>query len=307
MTLAFDFSAVRTVEFGVGRDGKPKRTFCCIPIDQRVSSALQEMAQTTWKELDKSTKHPSHYEPAEKHESVEYLTMPLVDDLAQSMRELHQATNLPHDAAALTKPKQIFCYFARLTDKQDHRLTALRRATHFKGILKNRLIRFATDALKLVDDKVFKLDADFDLLVDNDHIHILRPAAFEFAGQLQQAIMDAVPTNIALLQGDVRFVDFSAIGAYASAHPRAARYLASIRSGEGTKNVDKQKLIDCCERNKVEVATRGDKLHVGDRHIMGFLEVLDRRRYEVELVAGKPEQFRALSRQRVRQSGRKRR
>ncbi len=31
-------------------------------------------------------------------------------------------------------------------------------------------------------------------------------------------------------------------------------------------------------------------------HVMGFLEVLDRRRYELELVGGHPERFKAGSR-----------
>lgn len=303
MTIAFDFSTVRTAEFGIGRDDNAGRAFCCMPIDREVSSALQDMAQTTWKELDEATKHPSHYEPAEKHASIEYLVLPLSNDLATSMRELHQANNLPLNTKALDNPAQVFCYFARLTDRQERRLTALRRATQFKGVLKNRLLRLATDALKIVEDKVFKLDADFDLLIDKDNIHILRPAAFEFAGQLQQAVMDAVPTNIALLQADVRFVDFASIERFARTHPRAARYLASIRAGNETKNVDKRKLVAYCKRSNVNFSEQNGRLHIEDQHIMGFLEVLDRRRYEVELVAGKPEHFRALSRHPLLQGG----
>lgn len=52
-----------------------------------------------------------------------------------------------------------------------------------------------TDALKLVEDRVFNLDTDFDLLIDPQRVHILRPSGFEFAGQLQGAILDAVPKN----------------------------------------------------------------------------------------------------------------
>lgn len=300
MTIAFDFDQVRTVEFGIGRDGKTTRTFCSMPIDKEVGGALQEMAKTTSAELVKQTKTPPGYEPSEKHENVEYLILPLNDDLADSLRGLYQASNLPSDAHALDDPTRIFCYFARFTDKQGRHLTGLRRAVKFKGVLKNRLVHLVTDALKLIEDKVFKLDTNFDLLIDKDHIHILHPAAFEFAGQLQQAVMGAVPDNIALLRKDLSFVDFGVIEKYACHHPRAARYLASIRTGKGTRNVNKARLIACCKQSSVKVEDKSGKLCVEDQHIMGFLEVLDRRRYEVELVAGKPEQFRALSRRRLR-------
>ena len=38
---------------------------------------------------------------------------------------------------------------------------------------------------------------------------------------------------------------------------------------------------------------------VDENHVMGFLEVLDRRRYEIELVANFPEQYRAASRSKL--------
>src|SRR2546426_481228 len=80
-------------------------------------------------------------------------------------------------------PATVFCYFARLTDSKGRRLTALRRATQFKGVLKSRLLRLVTDSLKLVEDHIFKLDRDFDLLIDSANVHILRPSGFEFAGE----------------------------------------------------------------------------------------------------------------------------
>ncbi|MDQ7088940.1 MAG: hypothetical protein Q9Q13_14270 [Acidobacteriota bacterium] len=65
----------------------------------------------------------------------------------------------------LDEPSEIFLlHFARLTDNKNRRLTALRRASQFKGVLKKRLIRWLDDTLKIIEDSVFKLDNDFDLL-----------------------------------------------------------------------------------------------------------------------------------------------
>jgi hypothetical protein len=193
----------------------------------------------------------------------------------------------------------MFCYFAKFTDDQGRNLTALRRATQFKGVLKSRLLWQRGDALRVMEDKVFKLDKDFDLLIDNQHIHILRPSGFEFAGKLQEAILGAVAGNVATLQADLPFVQFAGIQDYASTRPRAARYLASIRSQQEVAKIDRQHLLDAFVATGVEVTEEDGQIVVDDRNAMGVLEVLDRRRYEVKLVPDEPERFRAPSRTRL--------
>lgn len=299
MKLDFDLENVTTTEFGVGRDQGQAQTFVSLPVDADVQSALREIVLATWEAMQNDTATPAKYEPSEKHGAVEYLYLPTSDALSGSIRELHEAVNLPLDADALSSPDTVFCYFARLTDKKARHLTALRRATQFKAVLKSRLLRFSTDALKLIEDRVFKLDNDFDLLVDSHNVHILRPSAFEFVGQLQEAILSAVPENVAAIQKDLAFVNFATIENYAGTHPRAARYLASIRSQTETTNVDRSALKKLCKVTGVEVSEFKGQLIVDNSHIMGFLEVLDRRRYEIELVKGLPERFRASSRRKI--------
>jgi hypothetical protein len=303
MNLAFDIENVAATEFGVGRDEGNGQTFVSLPVDADVQKALREIVSATWQAMQKDTDDPPKYEPSEKHGSTEYLHLPLNDDLVGSIRELHEAANLPLNADALANPDTVFCYFARLTDKKGRRLTALRRATQFKGVLKSRLLRFVTDALKLIEDRVFRLDSDFDLLVDSKSVHILRPSGFEFAGKLQDAILEAVPTNVAAIQKELAFVEFETVQDYASAHPRAARYLASIRAQKETKDIDKIALKKLCKDTGVEVSESKGKLIVDSSHIMGFLEVLDRRRYQLELVKGSPERFRAASRRKINAEG----
>lgn len=299
MNLEFDLANVSVTEFGVGRDDGDGQTFVAVPVDVEVQAALREMVQATWDAMRNDEDGPAKYEPSEKHGSTEYLYLTLEDDMASSVRELHQATNLDIEGGALDEPADVFCYFVRLTDKKKRRLTALRRASQFKGVLKKRLIRFVTDSLKLIPDDVFKLDSDFDLLVDSANVHILRPSGFEFAGKLQQAILEAVPENIQAIRKDLPFVEFDGIEAYAGKHPRAARYLASIRGQEETKNIDKSLLKKLCKQTGVDIAEVKGKVLISDGHEMGFLEVLDRRRYEVSLVKEKPERYRAASRRKI--------
>jgi hypothetical protein len=298
MPAQFNINAAELVEFGVGLDERRGQRYVSIPIDSDIQAALREMVIATRDEL-KMAGEASTYDPGEKYASHENLRLPLDSELASHVMKIHEATNLPIEPKALSDPADVFCYFSRMRDNKGHRLTAIRRATSFKGVLKSRLLQFTTDALKIVPDKVFKLDSDFDLLIDDTGVQILRSAGFEFVGALEGAVLGAVPKNIKAIRADLPFIEFGPIESYATQHPRAARYLASIRSQQETKNVDKTSLKSLCQRTGVKVTEAKGKLEVDESSIMDFLGVLDRRLYEIELVKGQPESFRAASRSRI--------
>ena len=149
-----------------------------------------------------------------------------------------------------------------------------------------------------MEDNVFKLDSDFDLLLDSAYTHIWRPSAFEFLGGLKQAILNAVPDNIGVIAADLPFIELSGIEEYAKSRPRAARYLASIRS-QSLQGIDRDALVALCNRTDVSVRDMNGKIEVNTGDEMGFLEILDRRRYRIELGPGQPERFRASSRVRI--------
>ena len=287
MTLEFNLSTVSTTEFGVGRDVNGDTAFGVVPVNADVQSALLSMVQATMDRMTATQEAPKKYEPAEKHGSTEYLVVPAGGRLDAGIRLLHDANNLPFDSTDLSDFESIFCYFARFTDDQNRRLTAIRRATHFKGVLKNKLLRFYNDTLEIVEDNVFKLDIDFDLLMDSACTHILRPSAFEFLGRLKQQILDAVPDNVANIALNLPFVDLYSIEDYANSRPRAARYLASIRLQE-LQGMDQHAMKTLCESTGVDIQEVNGKITVNSGHEMGFLEVLDRRRYRLELVPNKP-------------------
>src|SRR5216684_5753241 len=97
MKLDFDFTTVTVTEFGVGREDGARETFFFVPVDHRAQSDLREVAATTWDHMQELDAAPSRYEPAEKHGPSEHLYLPLGDDLATRMRDLHQANNLTVD------------------------------------------------------------------------------------------------------------------------------------------------------------------------------------------------------------------
>lgn len=301
MTLDFDLDSVTAVEFGIGLENGGREAFVCVPVDSDVQAVLQAMAKDSWRLMSGDEEGPRLYEPSEKHGSTEYLFLPLTSDLASSLVNLHNANQLPINAKALEDPSKVISYFCRLVDSKNRSLTALRRALQFKGILKsrNRLVQMIDDTMQVVPDSVFRLDSDFDLLVDSKRVHILRPSGFEFAGRLQRAIQDAAPQNIAAIGRDLPFVNFDTIDQYARNHTRAARYLASINSQAEARNIDKALLVNLCNQTDVEIEEKDGQISVKSGHELGFLEVLDRRRYEINLVREHPEHYRAASRRKI--------
>jgi len=299
MPAEFDLKTATVIEFGVGIDEPRGQRFVLVPIDANVQDAVREMVITTREEMKEAEEGPTTYDPSQKYGAREHLLLPLDDELAAHVIKIHTAENLRSEPTALSNPTDVFCYFARMSDGKGHRLTAIRRATAFKGVLKSRLLQFTTDALKLVQEKIFKLDRDYDFLVDDTGIQILRPAGFEFVGELETAILGAIPQNVKAVRADLPYVDFTTIGAYAAKHPRAARYLASIRVQQETRNIDKSYLKRLCKKTGVQVSEVNGKIVVDEVSIMDFLGVLGRILYKVELVKGSPESFRAASRNRI--------
>ena len=80
---------------------------------------------------------------------------------------------------------------------------------------------------------------------------------------------------------------------------RAASLLASIRTQGYTANLDETALVALCVGTGVDLDTFGERIAVPEEQILPFLEVIDRRRYEIGLVPKTPEQYRASSRTRL--------
>ena len=281
-------------------DGRQRHV--AVPADENVQRILVQMAADTWASMTASVEKgiAKPYEPSEKYAGTEYAFVAVGEPWDKAVRELHDANNLVLDSDALKEPERIFCYFARFTDREGRRLTGVRRAMQFKGILKSRLIRLSTDALKVVEDTVFKLDADFDLLIDHDNTHVWRPSGFESLADLTQEVLKTVPASVSRIAAELPFLDLAGVESYSASRPRAARYLASIVAKQQLAGITTDALMDLCERTGVTVQKVNGQVEVAEGSEMGLLEVLDRRRYELALVPTAPERFRASSREKIR-------
>jgi hypothetical protein len=85
-----------------------------------------------------------------------------------------------------------------------------------------------------------------------------------------------------------------------TASGKAKFILASIKSKREAEGLAKSKLEQLCHRTRVDFTEDDGNIQVEDSQVMGFLEVLDRRRYEIDLKEQTdPEVYRAPSRSRI--------
>ena len=307
MKLDFDLEQIVATEFGLGEHVGASMQFGTIPVDNSVHAVLLDVVKATLRNggrnFEVDTVVLPYFDPADKHASEEYLVLPIDHELAKPLAEFHNADRLLTSPAQLELFQRSFCYFVRLTDSGNRRLTALRRASQFKGTLgrQNRLLALLGDTLRTVNEPLFQLNADFDVLIDSQFIHIVHPTSFRVLGQIDEAIAEAMPRNVERIRASLPDVGWSSIQEYAASHPRAASLLSSIRTRGYAENLSRTALVDLCKRTHVVVDDSQDEILVSEDQVLAFLEVVDRRRYDISLVTDSPEQYRASSRERLAQ------
>jgi hypothetical protein len=294
--MAFKFDQIESVEFGVCIDTEDGESYRLVPIDDSVKEALREMLAATMAALSAEGAKIEEFSPAEKYASNERLSVSLESDLVEKHREIFAAENLATDTDALNEPTDLVSYFAIFRDSTNAKLMAFKRATQFKGVIKKHLITIIDDSLHIVPDQLFKLDNDFDFLIFDNQILIWHPIGFIFTADMDAQIAECAATNVDSIAEDITCVDFTGLKTFVSKHKLAMRLVAALKSRSDLVSVSKTRLRAECRESGVKVIQKDGKLSPAEGSEMGFLMLLDRRRYTVTLIEKQPETYEAPSR-----------
>jgi len=286
---------VNSVEFGVCYDIGDDEEYCLVPTDANVKEALKEMLSSSRKYLLAQNEEIRVYQPSEKYGSMERVKISLNETILSKVKRLYDAENIPTLSGTIEIDRLGF-YFCIFHDNQNNKLIAVRRATYFKGVIKKQLLSFVDDALRIFEDNVFKLDKDFDFLVCDDVVYILRPTNFAYIASLDSVILSQAVESVEHISEELDFVDFSTISEYVSKRTRAARLVASIRSSDNISGVSQEKLKSYCVETNVPFIEENDKIRPEEGSEMDFLKLLDRRLYHISLIDGVDENYEAESR-----------
>lgn len=301
--MNFNFHAISLVTlFGFFEDKQCQNPrHVQIPIDPQVQAEICAMLVNTINKLGlpASAATMPTFDPAEKYGSEEPLKLPLATPYVQDLAATVALRNLPSDPNALNLVAELEYYYAVFIDDQGRALYAFRRASQFKGVTKSKLALVNGGVLTLLSSTVFRLDSDFDYLVTDQDIFILRPSGFEFTTNIHGQILQASAANAMAIAASVTYLDVKGIVAYASKHPRSARLLAAIRSRNDLHLIDRSLLTQSCHSYGIQIHNANPnqgQLSPAAGHEYDFLCILDRRAYTANLIPNLPEKYEAASR-----------
>jgi Domain of unknown function (DUF4868) len=297
---AFDFNAIQSVEFGVCYDTSQGEKYWLIPVDGGVQEALKDILTHTIRALN-PTEPMEAFEPAQKYSATERLVASIEELEMDKLAQMFEAENIETNAEAVKETQGMVFYFSIFRDDNGKKIIAVHRASQFKGIVKarNRLISLIDDTLKLVPDDVFKLDQDFDYVILEKEVWILHPTGFEFTAGIEDSIAKKLAKNITEVAKSVTCVDFSKFRDFIVDHKRASRLIAGLRARADIHLTSPKKLKRGCKTNGIQVVETEGKIYPKPGFEMAFLELLDRRRYQIVLIDGEEELYVAPNRRGV--------
>lgn len=299
--MSYNLNDIQRIEFFVCLDNDGQENHYQVPIDTDVQAAICEMFKTTFERFNKkeSVGEVEDYSPAQKYGNNDAVRCPLDSGFAKIPSELLAENDIEETSDAINYLESMSYYYAKAFDSNEVAILGVRRATHFKGILKARLLKIVSNTLKMVDDKTFKLDIDFDYLAINDELQIIRPSGLEFTAHLTESVKAAAPAAAAFVSQKIGFLNLDSLGVYSSKHPRAARYLAAVKSRDDLDQTSQHRLIKYCKSADVKLIKENGKYYPDKGYEILFLEVLDRRLFMAELIDGKKERYEAPNRRNV--------
>lgn len=298
-----ELSDFRNVEFGLAFIIDNEQVVFRIPVDLTVKSSLVEMRDEFFRQYG-FEENPEQFSPSEKYGSSEVLIADLNSEYLHSIRELFYLEQIPISSQNLSQiQNSISFYFAIFTSQDGSKEMGVKRPAQFKGLLskKNRLMRMVDDTLEIIPDDIFKLDNDFDFIVDsNDRVMILHPTGFIFISDMEEVILRTISSALAQVSTRIPCINFGNIEAFIIGSKRAAKLLASIKSRPDLEFTSLEKLISRCQSLRLTVIEENGQIYPHESHVLDFLYVLDRRQYDIDITELDPEVYLAASRRQVR-------
>ena len=296
----FSFDQIRSVEFCVNlHRNRDARISYLVPIDQSVQDELKNVLNATVGDIEPEDGDWMPYELSEKYSSKESLLANIDAEAMVYVRALYEEEGWDINAAALADPARLVYYFGVFRDNQGRKLLGVRQATQFKGAFKGRFLSVIDDTLRMVADRVFKLDNQFDFLITAQHVYILHPTGFERIAEIDTFAAARAKEMTLALGAAVRFLDFTGLADYVAGHKRAARLVAGLNARDDLRAVRRSMFLKVAEETGVELERAGRKMAPKEGNEIGCLELLDHRRYTTTLKPGPKPAFVATSRRPV--------
>lgn len=300
----FDAAAIASVNFGVRLRSNGNMHF--VPTDGPTKDALKEIFRDTVAIFNGIPTGWELHDISEDYGSPRRIYAARAGEFMAELSSVFDAgaladlTNL-HDHA-----HDVEFYFCEFTDTQQRRAVAIKKGTRLKGTLsaRNRLMRLVDDTLVLIEEEVLRLDQEFDVIVTDPHVYILNVRAVEQIAKIVEHVAATAAVKVQAIHDAIPFLDLSRIRDKISRHPRMARNAASIAAHPNLANFQRPFIETMAAKHGIKFQELEDgRLQCRVTDEAKLLELLDARRYHLDLAGDGGDPFRASGRQKVSASG----
>ena len=161
-------------------------------------------------------------------------------------------------------------------------------------------MRLIDDTLVLIQEDVLHLDREFDVIVTDANVFILNPRQAEQVARIVEHVAATATAKIQAIHDAIPFLDLTRIAAKIGKHPRMARHAASVASNPNLGNFQRPQIESLAIRHGIKFTElEGGRLQCRVADEAKLLELLDARRYHLDLHGNGGDPYRATARQRV--------
>ncbi|MCZ0814062.1 DUF4868 domain-containing protein [Roseovarius sp. EGI FJ00037] len=296
----FDFQNIHNVNFAVALRGNGNRYF--VPTDAPIKEALKEVLGATLAGFAQLGGDWEPHDISEDYGDRRRVYGARDTDYLADLSAIFDSGDLDDLANAHDHVPDIDHYFGIFHDNQGRKAVGIKKGTQLKGTLgaRNKLMRLAgDDTLKMIEDDVLKLDREFDAIVTDGHVFMLKVRSVEYLANIVEHVAGAAAHKVQQIHDTIDFLDFTRIQADIARHPRMARMAASIAARNDLAQIRQDRIQELAAHHGLVLNNVDGRLRCRRQDETKLLEILDDRRYQVDLTATGPVPYRATGRQKV--------
>jgi hypothetical protein len=295
----FNLANIESVNFAVALRSNGNRYF--VPTDGAIKEALKEVLRATVASFANIGGDWEAHDVSEDYGESRRTYAPRDTDYLTDLSAIFDAGDLHDLANAHEHVQDIDFYFGVFHDDVGRKAVGIKKGTQLKGTLgaRNKLMRLADDTLRMIEDEVLKLDREFDAIMTDAHVFMLKVRSVEYVANIVEYVAGAAAAKMQQIQDALTFLDLSRIRDDISRHPRMARMAASIAARNDLAQIQRDRMQQLADQHGLVLKEVGGRLQCRRQDEAKLLEILDARRYHLDLTAKGPVPYRATGRQKV--------
>jgi len=298
MPSKFDFEDCKVEAFCVAYGAGSDEMHLAVPLEPDVQELLVDALIETYAGLTglKGEDEWSEFEVSENPKGVSALRAETNDEVFARIRTIFEMAGRNVSIEEFGKRLgEISYYYAIFRDGSERRVIGFRQARRIRASVKARYV-LISESLRLVREKVFHLDPQFDFIVGRSEILALSAHSLESIAGIEQFLKEKYQERAKALARSVPQVDWSAIAKYANDRTRAQRLLIALSRRRDLKNLNPKLLGSVLTANKCQFTHVNNCFAPKPNFEMSFLEVLEGRRWPHDITGGGPILYRASNR-----------